>query len=241
MLNRIKKFFKSERGDAEVIEAAILYPLTFMVIFLLIYIGLYILQMMTVTAYAQKVALLAAREVSCPGYSTLFKDEANVYNTAAAEADFGDSNSYEGKINIDNKSSSVHARAYRYWGTCLTNEESEYYRIILEDLVKNNSIINAGQGKAVEATITPKNYFITQFVNVEVTQELIDFPVLTYFGIENPKVVGVATATVSDTDELVRNTDFAVDALSALANHLGIDTTKIKSTVVDCLNKLGLL
>lgn len=67
------------------------------------------------------------------------------------------------------------------------------------------------------------------------------FQLLQFFGIENPTVKGVAKATVSDTDELVRTTDFAVDAIEVLANHLGIDTKKVKDTVNQCLGKLGLV
>ena len=244
-MNRIKKFFRSERGDAEVVEAAILYPVTFMLIFLLIYIGLYILQMMTVSAYAQKVALLAAREVSSPGYQTLL--DQSRYSTSAAEADFNlsvdteNKGKYYEKINIDNKVKNVKAKAYRYWGNCLPDEDAKYYKQVLENLVRSNSIINAGEGRSVTVTIKSKNYFISQFIDVSVEQELMDFPVLAFFGIKNPTVTGSATATVSDTDELVRTTDFAVDSIKALANHLGIDTTEIKSKVVSVLEDLNLI
>ena len=244
-MNRIKQFWKSEKGDAEVIEAAILYPIAFMIIFLLIYIGLYILQMMTLSAYAQKVAFLAAREVSSPGYSALLN--ASHYSTSAAEADFNinssDENkgSYKGKINIDNKVENVKTKAYRYWGNCLTEDDSKYYREVLQNLVKSNSIINAGEGNSVNVKIEPKNYFISQFIDVEVEQTLMEFPVLEFFGIKNPTISASATATVSDTDELVRNTDFAVDSLKALARHMGIDTSKVKGKVVEVLKNLNLI
>lgn len=245
-MNRIKNFLKSERGDAEVIEAAILYPVTFMVIFLLIYIGLYILQMMTVSAYAQKVALLAAREVASPGYSTLL--ESSRYSTSVAEADFSlekdteNKGKYTGKIHLDNKASSAKTRAYRYWGdNALNQDDAKYYKKVLEDLVKYNSIISGGEGKSINAEISCRNYFISQFIDVKVTQQLMRFPVLEYFGIQNPTVVGTATATVSDTDELVRNVDFATDAIDALARHFGIDINTVRDKVGTIAKDLGLI
>ena len=69
------------------VEAAIIYPIVFLCLFFLIYMGLYILQYMSVSAYAQKVALLASREIAYPGYIDMVDKDRKKYSNAALEAD----------------------------------------------------------------------------------------------------------------------------------------------------------
>lgn len=242
-MNYIRKLMKHEKGGYQLTEAAILYPFTFLMIMFVIYIGLYIIQVMTVSSYAQKVALLSARELSCPGYRDIVN--AARLSTSAAELDFklsdAEDGSYKGKVNIDNKVSSVKLRAYRYWSLHpLNNTETTYYQGILKNLVKNNSLLSGAKGKDVKAVITSDNYVVAQYITVEVKQELMHFAVLDLLGIQQPNVEVRAKASVNDTDELVRTTDFVCDAVEALANRLGIDTSKVKKTVSDCLTKLGI-
>ncbi|MBR6274968.1 MAG: pilus assembly protein [Lachnospiraceae bacterium] len=241
-MRRFERSEKDEQGAFSLIEAVIIYPVIFMLIFFLIYIGLYIIQLSTLSAYAQKVAVLTAREVSFPGYRDILTNDR--YATSAVEADFGEAeegkNPFEGRVNIDNRVNHVRTRAYRYWYNPLNSSEKQYYEEMLTKLVRRNSILN-GKKEGIKVSIKCENYVVTQFIDVKVEQELFDFPVLKYFGIKNPKPSASAKAPVCDTDELVRNTDFIIDSLEILANKLGIDTTKIKSTVKSCLNKLGLV
>ena len=72
----MRRFWKDERGAAELIEASLLYPIIFICIGLLLYFGLFILQTISVQNYARKTALLAAREVAYPGYINMITDEA---------------------------------------------------------------------------------------------------------------------------------------------------------------------
>lgn len=239
---RIKKNLQNESGEATMIEALIIYPSVFLVIFFIIYIGLYILQSMTVGAYAQKVAVLVSREVSTPGYHSLIDE--NHYSTATIELNSGLDN-----INIDvsqmAKEMTLFTVVYRYWqignDKILTQENKEYYSNILVSMLNNNSIIPPANDSGLEVKISCKNNVISQLVTIEVEQELMSFDFLSIFGIDSPKVKASAVATVSDTDELIRNTDFAVDAMDALASKLGIDTSNLKDTVNNALKKLGLI
>ncbi len=243
-IKKVKRFLKNEDGVATLIEASIYLPVAIMIVFFLIYMGLYILQSMTLASYAQKVAFLAAREVACPGYSTLLNEAR--YETSASEADFRlvqqngerEDGKYNGKITIDNKVASCQVAAYRYWSKDPLKNKS-YYEEVLEKLVRQNSIINAGEGNSVNVTIRCDNKFISQYIYVDVEQQLMRFPVLDFFNIKNPSIKASAVAVVNDTDELVRNTDFAVDSIEALAEYIGIDVTKIKSTLDEGLKKLG--
>ena len=248
-MNRIKNFLKEEKAAAQMIEAAIIYPIVFLIIFLMIYMGLYILQAITIGTYAQKFAMLASREVSQPGYSTMLNMN-NYYSNSAVEMDAAspvvgtnDDGSKWSSINVDNLSSSRtnFSILYRYWSDePIKGDVRSTYEETLKKMVQENSIIVPNNNNAVNVEISCQNNLISQFITVKVEQELMHFAVLDFFGIESPKVSATATATVSDTDELIRNTDFAADAITALASKLGVDLTKVKSTVQSAFDKLGI-
>ncbi len=238
-MKKIKNFLKEEKAAAQMIEAAIIYPVVFLIIFLMIYLGLYILQSVTIGVYAQKVAMLASREVSSPGYFT-FTDKQS-YSNSGVELTGGipqiDQNKiYEGFIDERTSSPVV----YRYWrGEKAFNDKSrQYYTDILSKMVKENSII--ASGNKVKVDISCENNFVAQFIDVKVEQELMHFSLLDFFGIKSPTISATAKATVSDTDELVRNVDFVADALKVLADKLGIDLNNVSSTVRKVCTDLGL-
>ncbi len=241
-MRKLRKCLKEENGAAMLIEAVVIYPIVFLAIFFLIYVGLFILQYMSVSAYAQKVALLASREVAFPGYISLVSED--VYTTAAVEADLGtdsdgdQATSFKGmvKMNFDPKNAQVNA--YRYWGDPLSSESKTVLVNILKEMVDKNSLIGA-EGE-VTASVEAENYFVTQYVKVSVSQPLAGFAVLDFFGIEQPTVSATVQASVNDTDELVRNVDFAADAIKAIAKKLGIDAGSIKKKFKDAKSFLGL-
>ena len=239
-MKHIKNFIKEEKAAAQMIEAAIIYPIVFLIIFLMIYMGLYILQTITVGAYAQKIAMLASREVSSPGYYSLLSKEN--YSNAAIELDTkgNDINAIVDTSKMAKKMTEFPV-VYRYWGGENALTEKSYYENILKTMIKDNSVIATDASSEVRVNISCENYLLVQYVNVTVEQDLMHLDLLDFFGIENPKITATAKATVSDTDELIRNTDFVVDAVDALASKLGIDTTKLKSEVDGVLKKLGLI
>lgn len=236
-----RRFFREERGAMQLIEAAVIYPIVFLLIFVLIYLGLYILQSVTLGVYAQKVAMLAAREVSCQGYSQMVST--GQFSTAAVEMTIPEGSTYSVSIPTtlkDAEKRGITARPYRYWGNPLKDSQRETYEDVLKKIVAENSIIATNKSSEVKANITCRNYVLNQQIEVQVTQELAHFAVLDFFGIESPTISGSAVATVSDTDELVRTTDFAADALTALAERMGVDTKKIKEKVNSAISTLGL-
>lgn len=50
----------------------------------------------------------------------------------------------------------------------------------------------------------------------------------------------MASATVADSDELVRNADFVVDTIDSLGKKFGIDIADMRSKVESALAKIGL-
>ena len=260
MWKQFKKILSDEGGAAELVEAVIIYPVVFLCLLVLIFIGLYILQNMIITSFAQKTAITAAREVAYPGYLDLAAD--NVYNTGAVDADFhnkpvnAENNNAQGvakalipqrvkaviKCNFDSKK--VKTDAYRYWKSDPMNNATKTKLINFmvgskgdSGMVTSLSVF--GTGKAT-AEIECDNHILSQTVKVKVTQELMDFPGLRFFGIETPKVTAMASATVADSDELVRNADFVVDTIDSLGKKFGIDIADMRSKVESALAKIGL-
>lgn len=238
-MGKIKKLIKDENGAAQMVEAAIIYPIVFLCLVFLIYMGLYILQYMSVSAYAQKVALLASREIAYPGYIDMVDKDRKKYSNAALEADLSKSgNSFNGNISISFNPDETEIRAYRYWSSDPLSGHEEPFENILKEMVRKNSIIGAKND--VTAEISSENYFVVQYVNVHLSQPLMDFAVLDFFGIESPTVAVSVKASANDTDEFIRNTDFAVDAIEAIAKKLGIDVDSMKNKVKEAKEKLGL-
>ena len=238
-MNKIKKLIKNEDGAAQLIEASVIYPIVFMCLFVLVYIGLYILQTITINTCAQKIALIASREVAYPGYINLINSD--VYKTGTVEADFGSTQSGSTPhITCNFDAGEVKVRAYRYWSSDPLGSNSEKFESILTSdtgLVAALSLIGVGD---VHADVSCENNIISQNINVEVRQELVSFAPLGFFGIEKPELVVNAVATVGDTDELIRNTDFIQEVVDNLAKKLGIDVNKMKESIKSAMDKLKL-
>ncbi len=239
-MKQLWKQIRREDGASQMIEAAIIYPVVFLCIFVLIYIGLYILQTITVSTYAQKVAMLTAREISCPGYLSMISGDLDVYANSAVEG----SDDLFNKLVLNNDPGKGESQTYRYWKSDIEDmmPEDTYnaYRNILIDMVSENSIITSKDRSQIGVEITLQNNVIVQYVNVSVSQPLMGFPVLDFFGIETPTVSASAQTTVNDTDELVRNVDFVTDALAAFSKKIGLDIGALKEKIKSVKDTLGL-
>lgn len=258
-MNKRFNYLHREEG-AELIEAALIYPLVLLVLAGLLYMGLFILQYMTVGAHAQKVALLAAREVAYPGYISLISEE-NVNNAAvelalddyskAASGKKGDTNGTV--ITFPVKAYEVHARAYRYWSddplrstfteTNTSHASSQYDACsllegIMRDMADKNSILIGKEPANV--TITCKNVIVAQYVTVDVKQNLMNSQLLRVLGVEQPYVHVSAVSAANDTDEFIRNTDLVCDALKMIAKKLHINVDDVSKKVNEVKEKLGL-
>lgn len=259
-MKKYYRFLRREDG-AELIEAALLYPFVLLVLGGLIYTGLFILQYMTVGAYAQKVALLAAREVAYPGYieimnneklsTTAIEVELDDYSKgAAATAEDNQANGYV--ITFSTDANEVMSRAYRFWlpdplkpnPLARAFKKSDQYdpssklAELMHNMVDKYAILT-GKNKA-EVTITCNNYIVSQNVVVDVKQDLTNSQLLTALGVEQPCVHVSATASANDTDEFVRNTDFVIDAIKMIAKKLHLDVDDVAKKVNDVKKTLGL-
>lgn len=258
-MKRKNHFLRREDG-AELIEAALIYPFVLLILGALLYMGVFILQYVTVAAYAQKVALLAAREVALPGYIKMISQD--TVETSAVEIaldDYSqkltsDANSVNGPIiKIPLKAKMANARAYRYLRSDpleptliernMPDDENKYkakdtLTEIMDRLINENSIMLGRQD--AEITITGDNVIVAQYVTVDIRQDLMNNQLMTALGVENPYVHVTAMASANDTDEFIRNTDFVCDALQMIAKKLNIDTKKVYDKFEQVKEKLQL-
>lgn len=230
----MKNFKSDETGAAQIIEAAIIYPVVFMILFYLIYMGLYILQCVTVESYAQKIALMAAREVAHPGYiDEIDKDAID------ASVDYSGNNDIS--LPDDPREIGV-SSAYRYFApkNLISKEKQDYLKNQLRNLIKTSSIIGNSDGD-IKVDITFKNYVVVQQVEVKATQKLASFPVLEFFGMNDDLTVSsTAVASVNDSDEFIRNVDFIDDIIETIGKKLGIDIDNIRTKIQNVKEKMGL-
>lgn len=238
------RFLRCENG-AELIEAALIYPLVLLVISGLIYFGLFVLQYTTVSAYAQKIALIAAREVAYPGYVGLISQDKLEGSAVEVQLDDYSQAASSDVINIEQSVKNVNTRAYRYWSpdpldTASFNDyqPKSTLKKMMQNMVEHNSIMVGKQEATVN--IRCKNMIIMQYVTVEVEQEVLNNQLMTALGYKDPTIHVTATATVGDTDEFIRNTDFVCDAMEMIAQKLGIDVKSLRDKVNDIKEKLGL-
>lgn len=230
----MRKLIRNQTGAALVVEAVVIYPLVILCLFFLIYMGLIIMQSSVLCSTAQKMALIAAREVAYPGYLSLAGDSA--FATTGVEMDTSST------IKLEFETNNVKVEAYRYWSKDpLSNSAKDKIVSLISDskngIVKAQSLLDMGK---VDAKVTCSNYAVTQFVTVTIEQELMDNEVFRFFGIENPKIAARAVATVNDSDEFVRDIDLVIDATEWLASKLGIDLADLRSKIEGAIDKIGL-
>ncbi|WP_295219021.1 hypothetical protein [Ruminococcus sp.] len=189
--------------------------------------------------YAQKVAVVAAREISYPGYMNLAEggDPVSIFGTNAID--------WETNVKIEVKKATIYP--YRYLttlgkGKILDDAQLKNLQEVASSIVTENSLLVTD--KPIEIEIETENYFISQQVDITITETLPTPGVFSWFR-ETSKLSATASATANDPDEYVRNTDLVFDFLDILGKKLGIKDgisgaiEKVKSVIED-INKIGL-
>lgn len=231
---KIKKFLSDESGLMVTTEAIILYPYTIIVIFAMIYIGLVIFQGVALQNYAQKIAVIAAREVAYPGYIDLM---GTTDDTSTAVSIFG-TNAIDWEdgctITVGNNAETKQVNAYRYLfnigqnSDILSSQQKSKLTAAATSMVENYSLL-AGDGVQIEINAT--NYFISQQVDVTITENLRILGFVEALGFKGDTLSATATATANDPDEFIRNVDLVFGVGEELAAKLGINTNKFSDVI----------
>lgn len=211
----LEKFNKEEAGALSVIEMTLIFPLVLVTVGFLIYLGIFMLQTITLYNDAQRIAVIASKEAAMPGYTKLYGGQ-----NISTKADFNWSESYVPGAEIVNAVMQTH-KPYRYWSSnFIDSSVKESLEESLEKLVTDTSLINHS---IVECTITTTNNVISQAVQVRIVKRINVPEFLSLLGITNAFDIDVtATAVVGDVAEFVRNVNMVFDLTDFLFDELHI-------------------
>lgn len=202
----------SEKGSATLVEMCLVFPLVLMVVFTLLYMGLYFLQSTVVNTYAQKAAVYVSRMTAIPGYDSL--------GSYAASNDFI-INTTDYKDEINSAMDSDNYSLYRYWKKEMGLESAtSKVESKLKTVLTNGSILG---GKKFSCDIEIDNNFLFQSVTVTVAQTFDTPFFMTILGMKGTlKMETVAQATATSPSEFVRTVDFAYDMVDLLLQKLNL-------------------
>lgn len=220
MKNLFKKFLdkvKKEKGLV-IIEATIVFPVMFFVLFFIIYIGNAYFQIAQVDDCVSRAALKGAQCIANPqqyetvdeGMIPLKVNNAEPYRYIIGELPGGSINEIERKIEND-----------------LIKEINES---TLSFFIKMNPKVTGSTDKIAEFN----NYFLYSTFKVGVKYE-VRFPIR-FFGAAEPTILRLqshAEVAVSDTPEFVRNVDMVADMLydTDLGNNIADTFTKVNNFI----------
>lgn len=191
MLGRLKKKLKSEDGAVQIVEAAFVFPIMFIILFFLIYVGNAYYVRSQVDAIVAEKAISGASYCVDPMLQTI-KETGHVPSLDDADHD-----------------------PYRYlFG--MSGVEEKINREVVEAIKSSSvSLFRNMEPKLVtkESDISKyTNYVLYSTFSVEV-KCVIEFPI-SFFGDITPKMMTIlsrAEIAVNDTSDFIRNTDMVID------------------------------
>ena len=203
-----------EYGAVQVIEMTLVLPVVLVCIWMLVYLGSYVLQSIYTYNTAQKVAMIAAREAAMPGYMYLYED-----NGITQDTDFTDTKGQVSNVAI-NKMMNTH-NPYRYIGDSFieTHIRAELEHE-LRTLINKVSFISASD---LECVILTDNNFISKRVEVSVTKHVRVPDFIRLAGVEKMvDITAVAISEVSDSADFIRNTDMVTEIADYISDNYNI-------------------
>ncbi len=210
---------KKEQGDV-VVEATIILPIAIFCVIFLLYASIFI---------CQKALLQSALETSVVYFKNTLTDNYIVQNaeityTTGENSAIAQGNSYLADQPLN---------PYKKFGVSdkkLSNAEFEKY---FKSIIEKNLIYKEN----IDLTINYSNYIL--FKEIRVTaQQTLQFPIdLSIIGIgSDVKLQAAMRVAAVDHDELIRNTDYAIDILED--TKVGEIAGKIASKVGEVYNKM---
>lgn len=215
-----KLIWKKEAGAATMLEYAIVLPIVLGAVLLLVFLGFSMHQKAVMEAACQRIAVYAARAYADPSYNNI------------ATPDYAHDSNEIKSATITNES--IVNKPYRYiFGSSenMTDLESA-----LADLIRHNQIFT---DSTPSVSVVPKKGIFTK-VQVTASQE---FSIPKVFGITLPPLLSIhtnCTMYATEPAELIRNSDLMIDAVTKLAEKLGITAwlNQLKSKIDFFRNKV---
>lgn len=193
MAGNIKDILKSEKGAVQIVEATFVFPVMFIILFFLIFIGNAFLIKAHVESVVHQYAVKGANYCADP-----------LYDTIRSNGGFPDLGSFEND-------------PYRYIFGGMDKVESDISTYVKEDVSKTSSLFRTMRPTQTNSGDIAKynNYVVYSTFAVQVNYDIV-FPIR-YLGESTPPVVSVksrAEVSVNDTAEFIRNTDMIIDLFS---------------------------
>lgn len=211
MLGNIKKKLNKEDGAVQIVEAAFVFPIMFIILFFLIYMGNAYYVKAQVESVVETRALEGAGYCADPILQTI-KETGSIPS-------------------VD----SLKTEPYRYVFGGMDDVEKKIAGLVESDIDGNSASFFKNMEpdlKTSKANIAKfNNYIVYSTFSVEV-KYVVKFPI-SFLGAETPPVLTInsrAEVPVNDTAEFIRNTDMVVDLLYG---------TKIGNTISDIFGKIN--
>lgn len=212
MVGAIKNKFKSEHGAVQIVEATFVFPIMFIILFFLIYMG------NAFFVKAQVEGVVESRAIEGASYCTDPMLESIKQNNGAIPS-------------LDN----IKTEPYRYIFGGMNSIEDKIATAVQNDIEGNSTSFFKNMKPNLKTSKTNiakfNNYVVYSTFSVEVKYEL-KFPIK-FLGADTPTVMTLnsrAEVPVSDTAEFIRNTDMVVDLFYG---------TKIGKTISDVFGKIN--
>ncbi len=211
MIGNVKKILKNEEGAVQIVEATIVFPIMFIILLFLIYMG----NAYYIRSQVEKVVVSYAIQ----GASYCADPLLEVLETTGSIPKVDDYNT----------------EPYRYIFGGMSDIESQIAKAVKKEIAtKTTSFFRNMEPKikTPESQITQfKNYVVYSTFAVEVEYE-IKFPIK-ILGADSPTVLNVCSRSevpVTDTAEFIRNTDMVIDLFHG---------TKIGQAISDVFGKIN--
>ncbi len=192
MIGKVIRIIKEEKGAVQIVEAAFVFPIMFIILFFLIYLG------NAFYVKAQIESIVNQKAIEGAGYCADPILETIRTNNAVPEL------------------SKLETKPYRYLFGGMDNIEKEIGRQVYERISSSTAslfrnmepVVNTPQSKIAHYN----NYVINATFSVEVKCR-IEFPIK-FLGESTPYIMEICSRSevaVNDTSELIRNTDMVID------------------------------
>lgn len=240
-MRKIFKEFRSEKGAASVLEATIVFPLVFLIVVFLIFLGFTYAQQGLLQYNASRLALYIAKTIQYPGYEYI-------------EKPFYSADAKVGTVLLEEFDTAMKQNdPYRYFLGLFRGSDSTIAKnssgIMATDYLSNHGMLKPGNitpskpsSKMFdsEKTYTGNGTGTICIISANTSKVSVylaqTYTFATFFrmigmGGRTTNISGQSTTFINDSAEFIRNVDMVFDAANFLAQKLGIDVSKISEII----------
>lgn len=211
MIGTIKRLYKSEKGAVQIVEATFVFPIMFIILFFLIYMGNAYYVKAQVESVVETYAIEGAGYCADPILETIKK-------TGSVPS-----------------LSNLKTQPYRYIFGGMNDIESEIGRNVESEINGQSSSFFRNMKPKLKTSYSNiakfNNYVVYSTFSVEV-EYVVEFPIR-FMGADAPPMLTINSRSevpVNDTAEFIRNTDMVIDLFHG---------TKIGQSISDVFGKIN--